>query len=131
MQGFDAAVHHLREAGIVGDLAHRDAGFAQGFEGAARGEQLDVLRDEGLGQGSERGFVGDGNEGASDASETGIRFRRLFLGELLVGDGIVLDCCLRFGAGVDAACCSAPVHPLHSGWRVGKRNEAGGRRCRR
>ncbi len=36
MQRLDAAVEHLREAGEVGDVAHREAGFAEHSGGAAR-----------------------------------------------------------------------------------------------
>ena len=42
MEGFDAAVHHFGEAGEVGDVFHGDPGVAEGFGGAAGGDEFDV-----------------------------------------------------------------------------------------
>ena len=39
MQGLDPAVHHLGEAGVVGDLGHRQARIGQQLGGTTGGEQ--------------------------------------------------------------------------------------------
>ena len=39
MQGLDPAIHHLGEAGVVGDLGHRQARVGQQLGGSAGGEQ--------------------------------------------------------------------------------------------
>ena len=42
VQGFDPAVHHLGEAGDVGDIFHGQSRVAEEFGGAAGADQLDV-----------------------------------------------------------------------------------------
>ena len=66
MEGLDATVEHLGEAGEVGDVADGEAGFAEGFGGAAGGDEFDVVGGEGAGEVDEACFVGDGEEGAAD-----------------------------------------------------------------
>ena len=66
VEGFDAAVEHLGEAGEVGDVADGEAGFAEGFGGAAGGDEFDVVGGEGAGEVDEACFVGDGEEGSAD-----------------------------------------------------------------
>ena len=70
-QGFDTAVEDFGEAGVVGDLFHRDTGLAQGFGGAAGGEDFDAVGSEGAGEVDEAGFVGDGDQGAADGDDAG------------------------------------------------------------
>jgi hypothetical protein len=41
VQGLDPAAHHLREAGVVGDLGDRDVLLGEQGGGAARGQDLD------------------------------------------------------------------------------------------
>jgi hypothetical protein len=45
MQGLDAAVQHLREAGEFGHVLHRQAGVADGLGGAAGGEEFNAGAD--------------------------------------------------------------------------------------
>jgi len=66
VQGLDAAVEHLGEAGEFAYVLHSQAGFAQSAGGAAGGDELDVVPGEGLGEGDEAGLVGDAEQGAAD-----------------------------------------------------------------
>ena len=66
MEGFDAAIHHLGEAGVVGDVADREASVGEVFAGAAGGEELDAGFNERLGEVEEAGLVADAEEGAFD-----------------------------------------------------------------
>ena len=62
MQGLDAAVEHLGEAGDVGDVAHGDAGFAKQARGAAGGDEFDAHAGEGAGEFDDAGLVGDAEQ---------------------------------------------------------------------
>ena len=42
VKGFDMTVHHFGEAGEVGDILDGQAGIAEGFGGAAGGNEFDV-----------------------------------------------------------------------------------------
>ena len=64
VQGFHPAVHHFREAGVVGHFAHRDAGFLDGAESAAGGQQLHPPVGEGAGEIDDAGFIGDADQRA-------------------------------------------------------------------
>ncbi|MFM1943610.1 MAG: hypothetical protein RI897_2592 [Verrucomicrobiota bacterium] len=66
VEGFDAAVEHFGEAGVVTDIGDGDIGIAEGFGGSAGGEDFDVGGGEGFGEGDEAGFIEDGDEGALD-----------------------------------------------------------------
>jgi hypothetical protein len=66
VQGLDAAVEHFGEAGVVGDVGHRQAGFAQGLGGAAGGQQLDAEGGQLAGEFDDAGFVGDAEQGLGD-----------------------------------------------------------------
>jgi hypothetical protein len=66
MQGLDAAVHDLREAGEVVDGADRDARALELLGGAARGDDLDAQVDEAGREVDDPALVGDGQEGAAD-----------------------------------------------------------------
>ena len=59
MQGLDAAVHHLREARVVGDLGDRDAGLGDGFGRAPGRENFDAMAGQRLGQLGKTGLVGN------------------------------------------------------------------------
>ena len=64
VQRLDPAVHHLGEAGDVGNIGDGEAGVAQGLGGAAGGDEFVAGLGEGLGEIDEAGFIGDGEEGA-------------------------------------------------------------------
>jgi hypothetical protein len=66
VQRLDAAVEHFGEAGEVGDLAHGEAGIAQGFRGASSGNQLDFMASETLREIHEAGFVRHAQQRAGD-----------------------------------------------------------------
>jgi hypothetical protein len=59
VQRLDAAVHHLREAGHVGDGDHRQAGIAQRARRAAGRDQLEAARGEPTAQVDDACLVGD------------------------------------------------------------------------
>ena len=50
VEGLDAAVEHFGEAGEVGDVADREAGFAQGLGRAAGGDEVGAVGGEGAGE---------------------------------------------------------------------------------
>ncbi len=64
VQGLDAAIHHFREAGDVGDILDRQAGLLDSGARAAGRQQFDTGIDQGLGSFDQSGFVGQGNQGA-------------------------------------------------------------------
>src|SRR5262249_5057881 len=66
VEGLDAAVQHLGEAGQLGDLADPEAGPAQGPGGAARRDQLDAERGQAPAQLDDAGLVGDGEQRPAD-----------------------------------------------------------------
>ena len=65
-QGLYAAIHHLRKAGVVGDLPHGDAGRGDRLGGAAGGEEFHTLVVKAAGEVDESALVGDGEECALD-----------------------------------------------------------------
>lgn len=73
VEGLDAAVKHLREAGEIGDIANGEACFTQDPGGAASGDELDRMLVEATGEVDEAGFIGDGEQGATDWLEVGGR----------------------------------------------------------
>ena len=66
VQGLDAAVHDLREAGDRRDVGDGETGLAQGLRRAAGGEQDHALRRERLRQRQQAGLVGNGQQGPAD-----------------------------------------------------------------
>ena len=66
MEGLDAAVEHLGEAGEVADVLDGEAGFAQGAGGSAGGDELDAEAGEHLGKLHQAGFVGHAQQRAAD-----------------------------------------------------------------
>ena len=71
MQGLHATIHHFGKAGKVGDITHRQARISECLAGAAGGDQLDAMANQGTGEVDEAGLVGNGDEGARDAAEVG------------------------------------------------------------
>ncbi len=59
VQGLDAAVEHLREAGEVADVFDGQAGLAQSTCGSAGGDQLDAKAGQRLGKLHQADFVGN------------------------------------------------------------------------
>ena len=66
MQRLHAAIEHFREAGVLADILDREARFAQGFGGAASGDQFHPRGDEGLGKWNQSGLVGNGEQRARE-----------------------------------------------------------------
>ena len=59
MEGLDAAVEHLREAGEVADVLDGQAGLAQRTGRSAGRNQLDAKAGQRLGKLDQAGLVGD------------------------------------------------------------------------
>ena len=59
VQGFHPAVEHFGKAGVVGHVDHGEASIADGFGGAAGGQQFDALGGKRAGKFDEAGFVGN------------------------------------------------------------------------
>ena len=66
VEGLDAAVEHLGEAGEVADVADLEAGVAEGFGGSSGGDEFYTVRGEGAGEVDEAGLVGYGEQGTVD-----------------------------------------------------------------
>ncbi len=66
VEGLDAVVEDLWEAGEVFDLGHRDAGLADAGRGRAGGDELDACGVEVCGQFDDAGLVEDRDEGSPD-----------------------------------------------------------------
>ena len=62
VQGFNAAIQHLGETGELSHLGHGQTVVGQQFGGAARGDEFDTQRMQGLGKLKNAGFVGDGDK---------------------------------------------------------------------
>ena len=71
VQGLDPAVEHLGEAGEVGDVAHGQAGVAQGLRSAAGGDEVDAVGGKRAGEVDEAGLVRNGEQGAADLFQRG------------------------------------------------------------
>ena len=65
MQGLHPAIHHFREAGVVGDLDGGDAILAQQLEGATGGQDLDAKGFEFTGEVDDAGLVGHADQRAA------------------------------------------------------------------
>ena len=59
MQGFDAAVHDFRKAGVLGHFLDGDAVTHQELRGAAGGQQLDAALPQFACELNDAGFIGD------------------------------------------------------------------------
>ncbi len=71
MQGLEATVHHLREAGVIGDLNHGNAAVVQQLGGAAGGEQFHAQFMQGAGEVDDAGLVGNAEQSAADGRSRG------------------------------------------------------------
>ncbi len=72
MQGLHPAVHHFREAGVVGHFHGGDAVVTQQLEGAAGGEDLDAEGGEFAGEVDDAGLVGHADQRAADGQAGGL-----------------------------------------------------------
>ena len=66
VERFDAAIEHFGKAGVLADVFDGEAGVAEGLGGAAGGDEFHAGSGEGLGEGHEAGFIGDGKQGAAN-----------------------------------------------------------------
>ena len=66
VQGFDPAVHHFREACVVGHFGHLQAAVLQQAIGAAGGQQVDPHVQQRLGEFDDAGLVRNADQGAID-----------------------------------------------------------------
>jgi hypothetical protein len=71
VKGLDPARHHLREAGVVGDLGDRYLLFRQQAGGAAGGQDLDPPGRQGAGEIDQAGLVGNADESAANGLHLG------------------------------------------------------------
>ena len=69
VQRLDAAVHHLRKAGEVGHVEHREARVAQRPGGAAGRDDLDATARQRAPKLDQSGLVRDGDQGTADAAQ--------------------------------------------------------------
>ena len=69
VQGLHATVHHLGEAGLVGDVLHLEARLAQRAGRAPGGEELHAAGGERPTQFGQAGLVVDREEGAANRDE--------------------------------------------------------------
>ena len=69
MQGLDAAVHHLREAGELRHFDDLEPGVGQRLARAAGGDQLDAALGERAGEVDQAGLVGHRDQGAGDTAD--------------------------------------------------------------
>ena len=59
VQGLDPAIQHLRKAGEVRDLGHRDPSLPQGLGGAPGGQNLHLAASQKLAELDDAAFIGD------------------------------------------------------------------------
>ncbi len=69
MQRLDAAVHHLRKPGEIGDVAHREPGRGERLGGAAGRDELDAVSRERAGEIDEPGLVRHREKGAAHPAQ--------------------------------------------------------------
>ncbi len=72
MQGLHPAIHHFREAGVVGDFDGGDAILAQQLEGATGGQDLDAKGFEFTGEVDDAGLVGHADQRAAHGKAGGL-----------------------------------------------------------
>ena len=63
VQGFNPAVHHLGETGVVRHFGHIQTVFLQQAEGAAGRQQFNTALAQGAGEFDDSGFVGNTDKG--------------------------------------------------------------------
>src|SRR5690606_25664316 len=66
VQGFDPAIRHFRETGVIGHFGDRYVVFLEQAEGSAGGEQLDAAFGEGTAEIDDAGFITHADQGATD-----------------------------------------------------------------
>ena len=71
VQSLEASVHHLREAGVLGNVLRGDACGLQSGRGASCRQYLDTARGQLAGKLDDTRFVGHRDEGAADARGVG------------------------------------------------------------
>ena len=83
VQGLDPAVHHFREASVVGDFDGGDVVFTQQLEGAAGGQDFDAEGSEFAGEVDDAGLVGHADQCAANGKAEGMigHFRAIRVGE--------------------------------------------------
>ena len=67
VQGLDAAIEHLREAGEFADVFDRESGLAQSTGGSAGGDQFDAKAGQRLGELHQARFVGNAEQRSADS----------------------------------------------------------------
>jgi hypothetical protein len=72
VQGLEAPAHDLREAGVLRDLAHRDAVLGEQARGAAGGKQLHPAPGQPPGELEEPGLVRNGEQCAAHRQRHGL-----------------------------------------------------------
>src|SRR5690606_25225110 len=72
VQGLDAAVHHFRETGVVGDFDRGHAVVLEQLVGAAGGEDLDTECSQFASEVEDAGLVGNADQGAADGEAGGL-----------------------------------------------------------
>ena len=101
MQGFNAAIHHFREAGIVGNLGNRQASVSEQARSAASGEQFNTTLLQGTGELHDTGLVRNAEQGTADwASVFHLYFvlKFKFTGQIFTErSGRSIDCILFSG----------------------------------
>ena len=68
VQRLHAAIEHLGEAGVLGNVLHHESGVAERFGRAAGGNEFHARSGERLGEGDEAGLVGNREERALNLS---------------------------------------------------------------
>ena len=72
----DPPVHDFGKAGNLGDISDINVGFAQGFRGAARRQDLEACGGKAAGKLDQSGLVGNGKQrtaGSHDGKDSGNR----------------------------------------------------------
>ena len=66
VKGLHPAIEHFRKTGMLADIFHFQPRFAQGFGGAAGGNEFQPLGSQDLGKGNQPGLVGNRKQSALD-----------------------------------------------------------------
>jgi hypothetical protein len=66
VQGFHAAIEHLREAGDIGNIPDGDSGLANEARGAAGGDEFGAQPGQSAGKIENSRFIGDTNQNAAN-----------------------------------------------------------------
>ena len=71
VEGLHPAVHYFGEAGVIGDLDDRDAGFAERLGRASGGQDFNPVAHQEAAEFDQTGLVGNGNQGRSEERRVG------------------------------------------------------------